>query len=118
MKFMAFLALLALLAVGCGSHPIACPCLEIRVTGGANNTPLRDAQIWLIDSVAGDQQFSAALVVDSLYIGGAACLPIAREYEVRRSGYVSQRFTHAPSVERNCNSTPPFPMVAVHMQAQ
>lgn len=118
MKSKLLAALLAALSIDCGAGPIACQCLEIRVTVGPNDVPLRDAQIWLIDSASGDQQFVPVVIADSLFVGGAACLPTPREYEVRMNGYRSQRFTHAPTSERRCNSGPPFPVVQVHLDAQ
>lgn len=116
MKNTMLFALLSVWALGCGAHPIDCPCLEVRVTGGVNNTPLVDAQIWVIDPVDGDYRSGAAVIAGGLYIGGRACHPGSQEYEVRREGYVSQRFTYGPTTERRCNSSPPFPMVSVQLQ--
>ncbi len=122
MKFAVLLALLASLTVGCiGTRPLACVCLEVRVTGGANNTPLSDVQFWVIDAVNGDRQISEPLFVGGkYYLTEDACSTTQHEFEVRRAGYVSQRFSHRSSVERGrCDPPPPpDPPVTVQLQAQ
>lgn len=123
MKFMLVLALLALVAsvaVGCGSRPVGCACLAVHVTGGANNTPLRDAQIWVIDAVNGDRQLVTQTGGDWLGLSEETCETTTHEFEVRRPGYVSQRFTHRSSIERvGCDPPPPpEPVREVHLQEQ
>lgn len=120
MKFMSVLALIASVAVGCGSHPVNCSCLVVRVTGGANNTPLRDAQIWVIDPVNGDRQLVTQTGGERLGLTEEACETTTHEFEVRRPGYVSQRFSHRSSVERvRCDPPPPpEPVLNVHLQQQ
>lgn len=121
MKLPILLAFVAALAVGCiGNHPVGCSCLEVKVTGGANNTPITDAQIWLIDAVNGNRQLAATRVQNTIAISDEACSTTAHIFEVRKLGYVSQQFTHRSSIERlGCDPPPPpDPVVNIQLVAQ
>ena len=120
-KLHLLLALIATLVTGClGNHPVGCSCLEVRVTGGANNTPITDAQLWLIDPVNGDRQLAATRVVNTVAVSDEACSTDEHVFEVRKLGYVSQRFTHRSSIQRlGCDpAPPPEPVVNVQLVPQ
>jgi hypothetical protein len=121
MKLSILLAFVAALAVGCiGNRPVTCACLKIIMTGGANNTPITDAEIWVIDDPSGPRPLPVGRYGNTYLIGDVACLTTEHRFEVRRPGYVSQQFTHRSLTEiRSCDPPPPpNPVVNIHLVEQ